>query len=94
MTVASDQRTRTIYDMSTTTVEKIEAEILRLPRKARQQVVERLNAQLWPSSFAPAVEEAWADTVKTRLDDLDSGRVKGVPAAQVFDRARRVLARR
>ena len=30
---------------------------------------------------APAVEKAWADTVKTRLDDLDSGRVQGVPAA-------------
>ena len=80
--------------MSTTTVEQIEAEILRLPRKARQQVAERLNAQLWPTGFGPTVEEAWADTVKTRLDDLDSGRVQGVPAAQVFARARRVLARR
>jgi hypothetical protein len=30
--------------------------------------------------------------VKTRLDELDSGRVQGVPAAQVFARARRVLA--
>jgi hypothetical protein len=40
------------------------------------------------------VETAWADTVKRRLDELDSGRVQGVPAAQVFARARRVLARR
>jgi putative addiction module component (TIGR02574 family) len=76
------------------TVEQVEAVIRRLPRKARQQVAERLNAQLWPSSFAPEVETAWADTVKRRLDDLDSGRVQGVPAAQVFARARRLLARR
>jgi putative addiction module component (TIGR02574 family) len=76
------------------TVEQVEAEIRRLPRKARQQVAERLNAQLWPSGFAPEVETAWADTVKRRLDDLDSGRVQGVPAAQVFARARQVLARR
>jgi putative addiction module component (TIGR02574 family) len=76
------------------TVEQVEAVIRRLPRKARQQVAERLNAQLWPSGFAPEVETAWADTVKRRLDDLDSGRVQGVPAAQVFARARRVLARR
>ena len=76
------------------TVERVEAVIRRLPRNARQQVAERLNAQLWPSGFAPEVETAWADTVKRRLDDLDSGRVQGVPAAQVFARARRVLARR
>jgi putative addiction module component (TIGR02574 family) len=76
------------------TVEQVEAEIRRLPRKARLQVAERLNAQLWPSSFAPEVETAWADTVKRRLDDLDSGRVQGVPAAQVFARARRLLTRR
>ena len=76
------------------TVEQVEAEIRRLPRKARLQVAERLNAQLWPSSFAPEVETAWADTVKRRLDDLDSGRVQGVPAAQVFARARRLLNRR
>jgi putative addiction module component (TIGR02574 family) len=76
------------------TVEQIEAQISRLPRIARQQVAERLNAQLWPSSFTPAVEQAWADTVKTRLDDMDSGRVQGVPATQVFARARRALTRR
>ena len=76
------------------TVEQVEAEIRRLPRKARQQVAERLNAQLWPSGFAPEVETAWADTVKRRLDDMDSSRVQGVPAARVFARARRVLARR
>jgi putative addiction module component (TIGR02574 family) len=76
------------------TVEQVEAVIRRLPRKARQQVAERLNAQLWPSGFAPEVETAWADTVKRRLDDMDSSRVQGVPAARVFARARRVLARR
>lgn len=76
------------------TVEQIEAEILRLPRKVRQQVAERLNAQLWPTSFAPEVEQAWAETVKSRLDDLDSGRVAGVPSSQVFACARRTLARR
>jgi putative addiction module component (TIGR02574 family) len=80
--------------MSTVTVEQIESEIRRLPRRARLQVAERLNAQLWPTSFAPEVEQAWADTVKRRLDEIDSGRVKTIPAAQVFARARRLLARR
>ena len=76
------------------TVEPVEAVIRRLPLKARQQVVERLNAELWPSGFSREVETVWADTVKRRLDDLDSGRVQGVPAEQVLARARRLLARR
>lgn len=91
--VASGRKNRRLADRMNT-VEQVEAEIRRLPRKARQQVAERLNAQLWPSGFAPEVETAWADTVKRRLDDLDSGRVQGVPAAQVFARARRLLTRR
>ena len=76
------------------TIEQIEAKISRLPRKTQLQVVERLNARLWPTGFAQQVEEAWADTVKRRLDELDSGKVQGVPAAKVFARARRALGRR
>jgi putative addiction module component (TIGR02574 family) len=91
--VAKIKKNNTVIDIMST-VEQVEAEIRRLPRKSREQVAERLNAQLWPSGFAPEVESAWADAVKKRLDDLDSGRVLGVPAAQVFARARRILARR
>ena len=76
------------------TVEQIEAKIVGLPRKMQLQVVERLNARLWPTGFAPDVEDAWAGTVKRRLDELDNGKVQGVPAAQVFARARRALSRR
>jgi hypothetical protein len=39
--------------MSTPTIEQIEAEILRLPRKARLQVAERLNAQLLAVELRP-----------------------------------------
>ena len=76
------------------TLEQIEATIDRLPRKQQQQVVERLNARLWPSGFAPEVEDQWASTVKQRIAEIDSGKVQGVPAAQVFARSRRILARR
>ena len=76
------------------TLEQIEAKIDRLPRKMQLQVVERLNARLWPSGFAPEVEEVWSETVKRRLGEVDSGKVRGVPAAQVFARARRLLVRR
>ncbi len=76
------------------TLEQIEAEIVRLPRKLQLQVVERLNARLWPTGFDPAVEEAWAGTVKRRLDEMDSGKVEGVPASRVFARSRRLLTKK
>lgn len=76
------------------TLEQIEATIDRLPRKLQLQVVERLNARLWPSGFAPEVEAVWSEAVKRRLGEIDSGKVRGVPAAQVFARARRLLASR
>jgi putative addiction module component (TIGR02574 family) len=76
------------------TVEQIEANIVRLPRKLQLQVVERLNARLWPSGFAPEVEAAWSKTIKRRLDEMDSGNVEGVSAARVFAKSRRLLGRR
>jgi len=79
-----------IFGMST--VEQIESKIASLLRKIQMQVVERLNARLWPSGFAPAVEEAWADTVKRRVDEMDTGKVDGIPAARVFARSRRLLS--
>ena len=76
------------------TLEQIEAKIVRLPRKMQLRVVERLNARLWPTGFDPAVEEAWAGTVKRRLDEMDSGKAEGVSAARVFARSRRLISRR
>ena len=76
------------------TVEQIEANIVRLPRKLQLQVVERLNARLWPSGFAPKVEDAWSKTIKRRIDEMDSSKVEGVSAARVFAKSRRLLTRR
>lgn len=35
-----------------------------------------------------AIEAAWADEIKRRVDELDAGLVETVPAAEVFARAR------
>lgn len=76
------------------TLEQIESEIVSLPRKLQLQVVERLNARLWPTGFDPAAEEAWSEKVKSRLEEMDSGKVEGVPASRVFARASRLVARK
>jgi putative addiction module component (TIGR02574 family) len=73
------------------TVTEIEAALAQLSPEKQSQVAAWLDAQLAPAGFAADVEDAWADVIKRRMDDLDSGRVQGVPAEQVFARARRAL---
>ena len=75
------------------TVTEIEAALAKLPPEEQCLVAAWLDVQLAPTGFASDVEEAWSDTVKRRMEDLDSGRVQGVPAGQVFARGRRVLGR-
>ncbi|HWZ93894.1 MAG TPA: addiction module protein [Opitutaceae bacterium] len=75
------------------TVTEIEAALAKLPPEEQREVAAWLDTKLAPLDFATSVEEAWADEVKRRIDELDSGRVKGVPAEQVFARARQILGR-
>jgi putative addiction module component (TIGR02574 family) len=82
---------RNLSGMSTVT--EIESALEKLPVEAQREVAAWLDSRLAPAAFDPDVEEVWADEVKRRLEDLDSGRVQGVPAEQVFARARRILGR-
>jgi putative addiction module component (TIGR02574 family) len=60
-----------------------------LPPKER----EALCAQLAESLDAPidVEEQSWADIAARRADELRNGKVKGVPADEVFAKARRTL---
>jgi putative addiction module component (TIGR02574 family) len=75
------------------TVTEIEAAIEKLPPGQQQEVAAWLDARLVSGNFDPAVEAAWAEEVKRRIDELDSGRVQGIPAEQVFARARKIPGR-
>lgn len=75
------------------TVTEIESALEKLPIESQREVAAWLDSRLAPADFAADVEEVWADEVKRRMEELDSGRVQGVPAAQVFARARRILGR-
>lgn len=37
-----------------------------------------------------AVEAAWAEEIRRRVDDLDAGRVETVPSSEVFAKARAI----
>jgi putative addiction module component (TIGR02574 family) len=66
---------------------EIEAKALQLPPKERAQLAERLISSLDPESDRDA-EQAWIEEAERRLDELESGKVAGIPAEQVLEKAR------
>ncbi|MEO5769402.1 MAG: addiction module protein [Polyangia bacterium] len=67
--------------MSTATKEILEA-ALKLDPEQREELIEELSASLDASNLG----EYWEAEIKRRIDDVDSGRVKTVPAHEVFAR--------
>ncbi|MCB9795885.1 MAG: addiction module protein [Alphaproteobacteria bacterium] len=65
---------------------------LDLPHDERAELLDDLIApgvELLPAD--PEIEDARADEIERRLDELESGRVKTIPAEEVFAEARRRL---
>ena len=69
---------------------EIESEALQLPPKERARLAQRLLASLDPASDRDA-EQVWLQEAERRLDELESGKIAGIPAEQVFKRARSTL---
>jgi putative addiction module component (TIGR02574 family) len=67
-------------------------EALNLPPKARADIAGTLLGSL-DQGEDPGVESAWEAEVERRIHDVDSGRVKLVPWAQVRRRLRTTLRR-
>jgi putative addiction module component (TIGR02574 family) len=62
-----------------------------LPLEERARLVDSLLQTLNPVDDSAAA--AWLATARRRLDDLDSGRVKGVPGDEVFEKVRHRLGK-
>jgi putative addiction module component (TIGR02574 family) len=71
-------------------VRQIEADALKLTPKQRARIAERLLSSL-DDGFDPENDRLWLEEAERRLDELLSGEVKGVPAEQVFKKARSAL---
>lgn len=71
------------------TVEQIEAEVLKLPEQARVELLDRLTRSLaGTSATEPAVAEAWTQEAIRRNEELEPGRVAGIPTEEVFEELR------
>jgi putative addiction module component (TIGR02574 family) len=66
---------------------RVESEALRLPPKARARLAERLLCSL-EDSLDVDNDRFWLEESERRLAELESGKVKGVPAEKVFAHAR------
>jgi putative addiction module component (TIGR02574 family) len=68
-------------------LEIVEAQALKLTVEERARLADRLIASLAEDE----VEEAWAVEVERRVEEIESGRAKLVPAAEAIARARAAI---
>jgi putative addiction module component (TIGR02574 family) len=71
----------------TPTSEKLLVAALALPDEDRLEFVEALAASLQPAD-RPPFDEAWRAVIQRRSEELRTGKVKGVPWAEVKRKAR------
>jgi putative addiction module component (TIGR02574 family) len=69
-------------------LEAVQAQALQLTREERAQLADRLLASLFEDS---EVEDAWAAEVERRIEEIESGRSKLIPAADAIAGARAAL---
>jgi putative addiction module component (TIGR02574 family) len=70
------------------TLEQVTEEVRELSPQDRERLLARLIRELEPvESLAPAeIEAAWDQEIARRLEEIDSGKVKLVPAEEVFSK--------
>jgi putative addiction module component (TIGR02574 family) len=71
------------------TVKNLAETAVLLPPKDRTYLAERLLASLEDSE----IEQQWRTEAKRRRDEIRSGRVKPIPAEEVYRRIERLLVR-
>ena len=74
------------------TVKELYAEARRLPPDQAAELMDLLLVDTY-SEPDPAIEEAWGREIDRRIAELESGKVKGIPAEEVFAKARKIIGR-
>ena len=73
------------------TVEQIVEETRDWPEELLVRLMDRLEERL--HSIDPKLESAWNDAAHRRLDELQTGQVKGIPGDEVSARIRQIVGR-
>jgi putative addiction module component (TIGR02574 family) len=67
-------------------VDELKAAALKLSLEARAKLAHALLLSLDELSEAE-IEEMWLEVAERRLREFDEGKVRGIPAEEVFDKA-------
>ena len=71
-------------------VSEIVEEARQLPYGERAELIEQLIADS-AKDPDPKIEKAWGDTAMRRLEEMESGKVKGIPGEQVAAEIRKIV---
>ncbi len=71
------------------TLDEIVEETKHWPPERVGELVDRLTEDLHAS--APEIEAAWKTEINRRIEDIESGKVKGVPGEEVSARIQKIL---
>lgn len=74
----------------TSPARELESKALKLPRRDRARLAQRLLSSLDPEADVGA-EPLWLEEAERRLGQLKSGKVVGIPAEKVVKKARSTL---
>ena len=72
------------------TIRALEKEVLDLPPSSRIRFAEKIIESI-DDFTSKEIEAAWAEETERRVKEIESGKVKGIPAARAMAKARRVL---
>ena len=72
------------------TIRALEKEVLDLPPRSRVRFVEKIIESV-DDFTSKEVETAWSEEVGRRVKEIESGRARGISAAQALAKARRAL---
>ena len=75
-----------------TLFDEIVADAMKLPLRDRVRLAQRLVSSL-DDQIETDVEPLWAAEAERRLEELRTGRVKGIDAAEAFRKAHEALER-
>jgi putative addiction module component (TIGR02574 family) len=72
------------------TIRALEKEVLDLPPRSRVRFAEKIIESV-DDFTSPEIEAAWSEEIGRRVNDVESGKARGIPASQVMTKARRAL---
>jgi putative addiction module component (TIGR02574 family) len=74
------------------TLEQIVEETTQLPADVVAELIDRILLARH-GGIDPEIEAAWKTEVRRRLDEIDSGKVQGIPAEESLARIRKIIGR-